>query len=98
MRKPHEVLIRPILTEKSNRLMEDHKKYSFEVASDANKHEIKYAVETFFNVKVDNVRTMNVKPRKKRTIGKIRRYGYTREYKKAIVTLKEGYEINLAGL
>lgn len=98
MRGVHEVLIRPILTEKSNRLIEDYRKYSFEVANDANKQEIKRAVETFFNVKVDSVCIINVKPRKKRTLGKIRRFGYTKEYKKAIVTLKDGYEINLAGL
>ncbi|MDW8237474.1 MAG: 50S ribosomal protein L23 [Aquificaceae bacterium] len=98
MKEAHEVLIRPILTEKSNRLIEDYRKYSFEVANNSNKQEIKNAIETFFNVKVESVRIINVKPRKKRTLGKIRRFGYTKEYKKAIVQLKEGFEINLAGL
>lgn len=98
MRKPEEVLIRPIITEKSNRLMEDHKKYTFEVAMDANKHEIKHAIEKVFGVKVLDVNTMIVKPRKKRVIGKFRRYGYTRAYKKAIVSIPADKELDLTGV
>ena len=60
MRRPEEVIIRPIITEKSNRLMEDHKKYTFEVAIDATKHEIKHAVEKLFGVKVLKVNTIIV--------------------------------------
>ncbi|ADC89250.1 Ribosomal protein L25/L23 [Thermocrinis albus DSM 14484] len=95
MRRPEEIIIRPIITEKSNRLMEDYKKYTFEVALDATKHEIKYAIEKLFGVKVLKVNTMIVKPRKKRVYGKFRKYGYTRAYKKAIVTIDPSQEIDL---
>ncbi|MFN7065730.1 MAG: 50S ribosomal protein L23 [Aquificaceae bacterium] len=98
MRRPEEVIIRPIITEKGNRLMEDYKKYTFEVAMDATKHEIKHAIERLFSVKVLRVNTMIVKPRKKRVIGKLRRYGYTRSYKKAIVTIPMDKEIDLTGV
>ncbi len=98
MRRPEEIIIRPIITEKSTRLMEDHKKYTFEVALDATKHEIKYAVEQLFGVKVLKVNTMIVKPKKKRVFGKPGRYGYTRKYKKAIVTIAPDQEIDLTGV
>jgi len=98
MRKPEEVVIRPIITEKSNRLIEDHKKYTFEVALDATKHEIKYAVEQLFKVPVLKVNTIIVKPKKKRVLGKFRRYGYTRSYKKAIITIPPDKEIDLLNL
>ncbi|WP_333785125.1 50S ribosomal protein L23 [Thermocrinis sp.] len=98
MKRPEDVLIRPIITEKSNRLMEDHKKYTFEVAMDATKQEIKYAVQTLFGVKVLKVNTMIVKPKKKRVFGKFRRYGYTKSYKKAIVTIDPYQEIDLSGV
>jgi len=98
MRRPEEIIIRPIITEKSNRLMEEYKKYTFEVALDATKHEIKYAVEQLFKVPVLKVNTMIVKPRKKRVFGKIRKYGYTRAYKKAIVTIPPDKEIDLTNL
>jgi len=98
MRRPEEIIIRPIITEKSNRLMEDYKKYTFEVALDATKHEIKHAVETLFGVKVLKVNTMMVKPKKKRVFGKFRKYGYTRAYKKAIVTVSPDQEIDLMGV
>ncbi len=98
MRRPEEIVIRPIITEKSNRLMEDHKKYTFEVALDATKHEIKHAIEKLFGVKVLKVNTLIVKPRKKRVVGKFRQYGYTRAYKKAIVTIPPDKEIDLTGV
>ncbi len=98
MRRPEEIIIRPIITEKSNRLMEDYKKYTFEVALDATKHEIKHAVESLFGVKVLKVNTMMVKPKKKRVFGKFRKYGYTRAYKKAIVTVSPDQEIDLMGV
>ncbi|SHK32011.1 50S ribosomal protein L23 [Thermocrinis minervae] len=98
MRRPEEIIIRPIITEKTNRLMEE-KKYVFEVALDATKHEIKYAIEKLFSVPVLKVNTMIVKPKKKRIFGKItRRYGYTRKYKKAIVTIPPDKEIDLLSL
>jgi len=94
-RKPYEIIIRPIITEKSNRLMDDYNKYTFEVALDASKHEIKWAVEELFKVKVKKVNTMIVKPRKRRVFGRFRRYGTTRKYKKAIVTLAPDNKIDL---
>ncbi|WP_448588573.1 50S ribosomal protein L23 [Thermocrinis sp.] len=98
MKRPEEVLIRPIITEKSNRLMEDYKKYTFEVAMSATKQEIEYAIKQLFGVKVLKVNTMIVKPRKKRVFGKFRRYGYTKAYKKAIVTIDPSQEIDLSGV
>ena len=83
MRDPHLVLVKPMVSEKSIILMEDNK-YSFLVAKDANKIEIKHAVETLFNVKVLDVTTRNLKmniktlvrvmglrPYNKRAIGKL---------------------------
>ena len=89
MRNPYDVLIKPIITEKSSGLMAEGK-YSFRVGKAANKIEIKYAVETIFNVDVTDVRTMNM-PGKKKRQGKTE--GMTPEWKKAIVTLKRGQSI-----
>ncbi len=94
-RRPYEIIIRPVITEKSNRLMEDYNKYTFEVALDASKPEIKRAVEELFGVKVKKVNTMIVKPKKKRVLGKFRQYGRTKKWKKAIVTLEPGQKIDL---
>ena len=84
MKSPYDIIIKPVLTEKSYADMAD-KKFTFQVAVSANKTEIKKAVETIFDVKVESVNTM-------RTIGKIKRQGRyqgrTPEIKKAIVTLK----------
>ena len=85
MRNPHDVLIRPIITEKSMRLMSTLRRYSFVVAIDANKIEIKQAVEKVFGVQVDSVRTMRMPGKRKRVGIKV---GYTSEWKKAIVILK----------
>ena len=98
MRRPEEIIIRPIITEKTNKLMEDYKKYTFEVSLDATKHEIKYAVEKLFNVPVLKVNTIIVKPKKKRVLGKVRQYGTTRKYKKAIVSIPADKEIDLLSL
>jgi len=90
MRDPRDVIIRPIITEKSHRLRELYNQYVFEVAKDANKHEIKEAVQRLFGVDVESVRVINVK-------GKVRRLrrapGRTRSWKKAIVKLKKGQTI-----
>jgi len=91
MRDPHEVIIRPVLTEKAMQLKEKENKIVIEVARDANKIEIKNAVEALFNVKVKKVATVNVKPKKKR-LGRFE--GRTRAWKKAIVTLKEGEKLD----
>ncbi|MBM2826094.1 MAG: rplW [Dehalococcoidia bacterium] len=83
------VLRRPIITEKST-FLQAQSKYTFEVAVDANKPQIKEAVEKAFNVKVDTVNTMMVMG-KFRKIG--RNTGKARDWKKAIVTLKPGHKI-----
>lgn len=84
MKDPHDLILRPVLTEKSYDAMAD-KRYTFEVAIDANKIEIKKAIEEIFGVQVAAVNTMRV-------YGKIKRqgrtFGRTPEVKKAIVTLK----------
>ena len=95
MRDPRDVLIKPVISEKSVGLVEENK-YSFWVAPVANKVEIRYAVEKMFKVGVTDVRTMNVKGKKKR-VG--RSVGMTSDRKKAIVTLREGDRIEgFAGL
>ncbi|RKZ20011.1 50S ribosomal protein L23 [bacterium] len=91
MKEPREVIIRPVITEKATRLKELNQ-YVFEVHPDANKHEIKKAVEELFKVKVKKVRTINVKGKPARR-GRIE--GRRKSWKKAIVTLKEGDVINL---
>ncbi|MCI9233121.1 MAG: 50S ribosomal protein L23 [Bacilli bacterium] len=81
----------PIITEKSAELAE-HNTYVFSVDTKANKTAIKQAIENIFNVKVESVNTINVKPKKKR----VGRYvGKTNRVKKAIVKLKEGSSIEL---
>ena len=86
MKSPYDIIIRPVLTEKSYDGMAD-KKYAFEVAIGANKTEIKKAVETIFDVKVESVNTMRIQ-------GKMKRQGRTQgrrpERKKAYVKLTEG--------
>jgi large subunit ribosomal protein L23 len=79
-----DIIVRPIITEKSM-VGIPNKRYTFRVATDANKIEIAQAVETLFGVKVAKVNTLHVKGRAKR-MGKFS--GYTSNWKKAIVTLK----------
>ncbi|MDK2886782.1 MAG: large subunit ribosomal protein [Thermosipho sp. (in: thermotogales)] len=94
MKNYADIVIRPIVSEKAYYARED-RKYVFEVAKDANKLQIKEAIEKLFNVKVEKVNVVNVKPKPKRDIrrGAMAREGYTRSWKKAVVTLKEGYTI-----
>lgn len=80
-----EVILRPLLSEKSYAMIPD-KKYTFVVAKDANKTEIKLEVERRFDVKVEKVNTVNCHGKLKR-MG--RSQGYTPDYKKAIVTLSK---------
>jgi large subunit ribosomal protein L23 len=87
--EPREVIIRPVLTEKSYRALEEGK-YTFEVHPKANKIEIAKAVEKVFNVRVKSVNTVNVKS-KPRRLGW--HQGRTRIWKKAIVTLEPGQKI-----
>ncbi|MDY6916804.1 MAG: 50S ribosomal protein L23 [Chloroflexota bacterium] len=84
-----EVIRRPVVTEKSTSI-QDQGKYVFEVAKDANKRQIKQAVEQAFKVEVDKVNVITM-PAKWRGPG--RRRGKTSPWKKAIVTVKPGYKI-----
>lgn len=87
-----EVVKAPVITEKSGNLMQNAGTYTFRVDVKANKTEIKNAIEKLFNVKVESVRTVNVKPKKRR----VGRYaGLTNRTKKAIVKLAEGQTIDL---
>ncbi|MBQ7373821.1 MAG: 50S ribosomal protein L23 [Clostridia bacterium] len=79
------VILRPLLTEKSYATIKD-KKYTFIVAKDANKTEIKLEIEKRFDVQVEKVNTLNCHGKLKR-MG--RTQGYTSDYKKAVVTLKK---------
>ena len=86
-----EIIKAPVITEKSQAAQAEGK-YTLKVDPKATKLEIKAAVEKIFNVKVTDVRTMNVKPKKRR----VGRYtGLTNRTKKAIVTLAEGQTIDL---
>ena len=83
---PHDVIIKPIVSEKSYALI-DTGKYTFEVDPRSNKTEIKQAIEAIFNVKVASVNTLN-------RVGKVKRtkigLGKRKDTKRAIVTLKSG--------
>lgn len=86
-----DIIKAPIITEKTNDLAQNNV-ITFSVDVKANKTQIKQAIENIFNVKVESVNTINVKPRKKR----VGRYvGKTNRVKKAIVKLKEGSSIEL---
>ncbi|MDO5026881.1 MAG: 50S ribosomal protein L23 [Tissierellia bacterium] len=87
MKSPYDIVLSPIVTEKSMDLLNENK-YTFRVAKDANKSEIKKAVEAIFDgVKVESVNTMNMLGKTKRVGMKV---GKRIDWKKAIVTLKEG--------
>ena len=92
MRDPRSIILRPLVTEKGSRLREVANKYIFSVAPDANRIEIKHAVQEIFNVKVKSVKTLVVH-------GKVKRMGVFAgkrpDWKKAIVTLDEGQSIDL---
>ncbi|MCB9457442.1 MAG: 50S ribosomal protein L23 [Anaerolineaceae bacterium] len=92
----YDVLVRPVVSEKSNIQAEDLNQYVFEVASGANKIQIKEAVETIFDVSVTNVNTM-VMPAKRGKRGR-NWYVRTKQWKKAVVTLADGDSIELYNL
>ena len=93
MNELRDVILAPIVTEKSANISADGRKVELKVARDANKIQIRQAVEKIFNVKVTNVNTINVRPKKKR----VGRYtGTTKSYKKAIITLAEGSKLDLS--
>ena len=83
----HEVIVRPVVTEKSSTAFQVRKEYTFEVHPDANKYQIRAALEQLFDVKVTRVRTMQMR-RNAVTRGRTR--GVTARWKKAIVTVQDG--------
>lgn len=92
MRDPRSIIRRAMITEKGSRMREKQNRYIFQVSTDANKIEIKDAIQTIFKVAVLDVHTIHVR-------GKMKRLGRTAgrrsSWKKAIVTLKEGQTIEL---
>jgi large subunit ribosomal protein L23 len=92
VRNPRSIILRPLVTEKGSLLRERGNTYLFSVVPDANRIEIRQAVQEIFHVKVKNVRTMLVH-------GKVKRMGMFQgkrpDWKKAIVTLEEGQSIDL---
>ena len=91
-RTPREILIRPLMTEKSMQQKEELNTVTFRVRPDANKVEIRAAVEAVFNVKVTSVRTASFEGKMKR-MG--RSEGRRADWKKAVVTLAPGHKIEL---
>ena len=88
---PYAVILKPLVTEKST-ILAGHNQYAFHVARDANKVQIKGAVELAFSVEVKAVNVMNVRGKTKRFRGGV---APAPDWKKAIVTLKEGHKIEL---
>ena len=96
------IIVRPLLSEKANKLSSMSRQYVFEVSLKSNKLQIKNAIENKFEVKVDKVRTINYKGKMKNTSvrsnGKVlRTSGFRANWKKAIVTLVEGQQIDIVG-
>ncbi|MGI8548927.1 MAG: 50S ribosomal protein L23 [Gemmatimonadaceae bacterium] len=85
-------IVRPIMTEKTSAAYQDRQEYTFEVAPDANKLAIRAAVQKLFGVTVTGVQTMNVRGKRRRVGQSI---GTRANWKKAIVTLKDGDSIDI---
>lgn len=95
MRDPREIILEPILTEKALRLKDELNQYIFKVKENANKIEIKQALEKRFEVSVKSVRVMNVSGKIRQRFTRTGRVsGYTSGFKKAIVTLEEGSKLD----
>ena len=90
----HQILLRPVISEKSTSEGNESQQVVFEVLQDANKVEVREAVEKLFNVRVENVRVLNVR-------GKVKRFGKTpgqrSNWKKAYVRLAKGQDIEFIG-
>lgn len=88
------ILLKPHLSEKGSLISEKNKQFIFKISSDSNKQEVKQAVEMLFNVQVHSVQVCNTK-------SKVRRFkqilGQRKAWKKAYVTLKEGFDIDFTG-
>ncbi len=91
---PQQIIVRPVITEKASDLQGSDNQYAFEVLRDANKIEIRKAVEMVFGVRVQKVRTMVVRGDVRR-VGKY--YGRKRFWKKAVVTVHPGDSIDFYG-
>ncbi len=83
----HDVILRPVVTEKSSAAFQARKEYAFEVHPEANKFQIRQALEQLFGVTVTAVRTMQVR---RNAVVRGRTRGTTARWKKAVVTLKDG--------
>ena len=96
------IILRPILSEKGTRLGETQSKYIFQVEKQSNKLEIKQAIENKFRVKIKKVATLNMKGKRKNMTIKsngnvLRTNGNRASWKKAIITLQDGYSIDILG-
>ena len=91
-RNPRDIILRPIITEKTVQLNADHNTTTFEVAKGTNKIEIRQAIEEIFDVKVERVNVLNVRPKPKRVGAHT---GMTKNVRKAMVKLAEGSSIEL---
>jgi len=88
----HEVILKPLLTEKTTAATEANNVYAFEVNKKANKYQIKNAIETYFDVKVSNVRTAIIAGKVKRAGRHIKK---TSSWKKAYIKVQDGQKIEL---
>lgn len=95
MKSHYDVILAPVVSEKSYQLIEDHNTYTFEVDPRCSKGEIRDAVQAIFEVKVLNVNTMNRQGKRKRSGY---RYGKRKDTKRAVVTLAPGHTIDLFGV
>ena len=95
MKNPRDIILNPVVSEKSYDLIEDRNTYTFEIDPRANKTEVKQAIESIFGVTVSRVNTQNRK-------GKLKRTGYVvgkrPDRKRALVTLADGDEIDIFGV
>lgn len=92
MSRARDIIIKPVITEKSAILTDKNNTVTFVVAKNANKTEIKLAIQELFDVKVDKVTTINVNPKKTR-MGMYQ--GFKSGYKKAMVKLADGHSIDI---
>ncbi len=92
MSNARDIIVRPLITEKTMKMQDADNKVTFEVARHANKTQVRIAIEEIFNVKVEKVNIVNVRPKTKR-VGKYE--GTTSAVRKAIVKLAAGHKINL---
>ena len=95
MKNPRDIIIHPVVSEKSYDQIDDHSVYTFVVDPRANKTQIKVAVEEIFDVTVESVNTMNRKGKVKRT-GYL--YGKRKDTKRALVKLADGDSIDIFGV